>query len=255
MHDENRLSIFEHLDELRGRLIFSAVTILVGFLVCFTYSEYLLYLLKFPLNNQIELSLSAPVIRFVQNASEVKLFFISPAEAFWSHMKIAIICSIIVSCPVIITQVWLFVKPALFKDERKLVLPFILISILLFIVGLFFCSLIVLPFALDFLLGYKTEGLVAILTLEHYIDFTLRFILAFGVVFQTPVIIVLLVRLNILRIEMLKRNRKYAVLVIFIVAAVLTPTPDIFNQCLMAVPLMILYELSILFAGLLYKDH
>jgi len=254
MSNETKITVFEHLDELRKRLIYSAITLMVGFAVCFTYSEQLLALLRLPLDHQIRLSFTTPIFEFIKSATPVTLIFISPAEAFWAHLKIAIVAAIIFSCPVIITEVWLFIKPALYKDERRTVAPFIIFSILLFIVGLAFCTLIVLPFALDFLLNYKTAGITAMLTLERYIDFMLKFILAFGAIFQTPIIILVLIKLNIITTETLKKNRKYAVLVAFIVAAVLTPTPDIFNQCLMALPLMLLYEISIIFANIFYRE-
>jgi sec-independent protein translocase protein TatC len=253
MSDENKLIIFEHLDELRKRLIISFVTVCIAFLVCFYYSDHLLYLLKLPLDHQLNITHTAPFFKLVRAVTEIDLYFIAPAEAFWAHLKISMIFSVLISFPVIITETWLFIKPALFNEERRLIVPLILFSILLFITGLLFCFLIVLPFAMEFLLNYKTESLVPMLTLEHYIDFTLKFILAFGVIFQLPVILVLLTKLNIITPDMLKRNRKYAVLIVFIVAAILTPTPDIFNQCLMAVPLMLLYEVSILIAGFIFK--
>jgi sec-independent protein translocase protein TatC len=254
MSDENKLKVFEHLDELRKRLIVSGLTIFIGFIICFSYSDYLLILLKLPLDYKMRFSFDAPFLHFIKSLSEMNLYFIAPQEAFWVHCKMAIVFSIFLSFPVIVTQVWLFVKPALYKEEKKLAVPFISFSILLFLIGFLFCFFIVLPFAMDFLLGYKTENLIPMLTLERYIDFTLKFLLAFGLIFQTPVIILLLTRLNILTPKILRENRKYAVLIIFIVAAVLTPTPDMFNQCLMALPLMFLYEVSIMISKLFYVD-
>lgn len=254
MPDDNKLGIFEHLDELRKRLIICAVIVTIGFLVCFIYSGDLFNLLRLPLDYQIKFFYDFPFLRFIESVSENNIHFIAPAEVLWVHLKIALVFSVLLSAPVIITQTWLFIKPALFPDEKKLALPFIFSSLFLFVTGLLFCFLIVLPFAINFLLTYKTQNLVPMLTLERYVDFTLKFILSFGLIFQTPVVIVLLTRLNILTPKILREKRKYAVLIIFIMAAILTPTPDIFNQFIMALPLMLLYEISIIISEKLYKN-
>ncbi len=253
MSDENKLEIFEHLDELRSRLIVSVVVIFISFLICFNYSNLLFYLLKIPLDYQLGFSSEPPFFQLIRNSADFKLIFITPAEALWVHLKISLIFAVLISFPVIIIQVWSFLKPALYKKEKQVTLPFVIASILLFLTGIAFCLFIVLPFTVNFLLAYRTDDLIPMLTLEHYINFTLKFLLSFGVVFQTPIIILFLTKLNILTPKMLREGRKYAILIIFVIAAVLTPTPDIFNQVIMALPLIILYEISVIIADILYK--
>ncbi len=253
MPDKSTSGVFDHLDELRKRLVVCAIALAVCFAVCFTYSEYLLTILKIPLDYNLEILTRSPFLCLVESASKVDLHIIAPAEAFWGHIKISLVFAIFLAFPVLLTQLWLFVKPALFPYEKKFAGSFIVASTLLFFFGLTFCAFIVLPFALNFLLTYKTEQLVPMLTFGSYIDFTLKFLLSFGLIFQTPALIVFLVKFNILTPQMLKENRKYAILIIFIVSAVLTPTPDVFNQCVMAVPLMLLYEISLLVSGVIYK--
>jgi sec-independent protein translocase protein TatC len=168
-------------------------------------------------------------------------------------MKIAFISAFIITSPIVFYEVWKFIAPGLMPKEKKYALPFVLTTSSLFIIGSLFCFLIVLPFAMNFLLTYKMENLQTNWTLGYYIDFCLKFILAFGAVFELPVVTVFLTKLGIVTPDFLAKNRKYAVLIAFVIAALLTPTPDAFNQTLMAVPIIILYEVGILASRILNK--
>ena len=164
-------------------------------------------------------------------------------------MKVAMIMGLFIAMPIILWNVWAFVAPGLHKHERKYAAPFVIVGSLLFIAGGAFALFVVVPFAIAFLVTFGQEqGLKAMITVSSYIDFILKFTLAFGVVFEMPVVITLLSMLGIVTPQFLSKNRKYAILINFIIAAVLTPTPDIVNQSLMAGPLIILYEVGIICA-------
>ncbi|RJQ56638.1 MAG: twin-arginine translocase subunit TatC [Nitrospiraceae bacterium] len=241
----DKAPLTEHLYELRNRIVVSLVAVSITFGFCFSYSENIFSILTLPLHNTINFSLHNPFISFVPTEKELSLVFLAPAEALWMHLKIALISACIISSPIIFHQVWKFIAPGLKPKEKKFAIPFIFVTTNLFLIGALFCFLIVLPFAVNFLMTYKTENIKPMLSAEKYIDFCLKFILAFGAVFELPVLQVFLTRMGILTTDFLAKNRKYAVLLAFVAAALLTPTPDAFNQSLMAVPIVILYEAGI----------
>jgi len=253
MADE-KLPFTEHLSELRKRIIVSLVALLVGFLISFGYSEELFKALIFPLKFEIGFTLKYPFLSLVpskiQNPS---LVFLAPAEAFWMHLKVAFVAGLVLTLPVIFHQLWKFVSPGLLVKERKYILPFVGSATILFFIGAGFCFLFVLPFAMSFLLTYKTGSMTPMLSVGSYVDFCLKFILAFGAVFELPIVIVFLTRMGIVTPKALAKNRKYAVLAAFIIAAILTPTPDAFNQTLMAVPMIVLYEAGVLVSRLFVR--
>jgi sec-independent protein translocase protein TatC len=155
--------------------------------------------------------------------------------------------------PVVLHQLWKFVSPGLLPHERRFALPFVVLGTAFFFFGLLFCFFLVLPFALNFLLTYKTENLKPMISIGHYVDFTAKFLLAFGLIFELPLAIGLAAKAGLVTPAFLARNRKYAILVNFTVAAILTPTPDVFNQTLMALPMCLLYEVGILAARILLR--
>jgi sec-independent protein translocase protein TatC len=239
----DKMPFTAHLVELRKRILVFVFTLLVGFVACFHYSESIFRFLMLPVRADLMFKASYPFISFIpKEKSLTSLVFLAPAEAFWAHLKIAIVASLLFSVPVLFGQTWKFVSPGLLEKERKYALPFVVVSSMLFFVGAAFCFFIVLPFAMGFLLTYKTASLTPMISVGRYIDFCLKFLLAFGVVFELPVVIVFLTRVGIVTPRTLSRNRKYAVLLAFVTAALLTPTPDAFNQTLMAVPIIFLYE-------------
>jgi sec-independent protein translocase protein TatC len=227
--DAGKMSFFEHLTELRTRIIWSLIPAGVGL--------------------GIALYFTTPVMRYLSHYLKSEAVFTSPTEAFWTYMKVAMIMGVFIAMPVILWNVWAFVAPGLHKHERRYAAPFILIGSLLFLAGGAFALFVIIPFAITFLVSFgQQQGLKPMITISSYIDFILKFTLAFGVVFELPVAITLLAMLGIVTPQFLSRNRKYAVLINFIIAAVLTPTPDIVNQSLMAGPLCVLYELGIISA-------
>jgi sec-independent protein translocase protein TatC len=246
--------ITEHLDELRKGIITSLIVLIIGFAVCFYFSENIFRGLTLPIHAVLTVSMAKPFISYRATGNPgIDLVFLAPAEALWMHFKISFISGAIVSSPVIFHQIWKFISPGLLEREKKYALPFVAITTFLFLIGAVFCFVIVLPFAMNFLLTYKTENIKPMLSVGKYVDFCLKFIIAFGAIFELPVVVVFLTKLGIVSTEFLAKNRKYAVLIAFILAAFLTPTPDAFNQTLMAVPIIVLYETGILVSRILSR--
>lgn len=225
------MAFMEHLGELRTRIMRGLMAVLVGLLVTFPFSQYIVDHLARP----------------VQKTGNA-LVFLAVTEAFWTQMKVALIAGIFLAAPAILWQVWRFVSPGLHAHEKKWAAPFVIVGSLLFIGGGAFALNVVIPFAVNFLLSYARPGLQPMISIGMYIDFLLKFTLAFAVVFELPLAITLAARLGLVTAKTLARNRKYAVLGAFVAAAILTPTPDAFNQTLMAGPLIILYEVGIVCA-------
>jgi sec-independent protein translocase protein TatC len=246
------MPLIEHLAELRKRLLISFGFLGIAFLGLFNYSEKIFSLLVFPLNTELKIIATKPFLQLIEKKA-VPLVFLSPGEGFWMHLKISMVAAFIVSLPVIFYQVWKFISPGLVEKEKKYIIPFIIIATLLFLLGAAFCFMVILPFAFTFLLGYKTEHMTPMLSVGSYMDFCLKFILSFGAIFELPVVIIFLVRFGFMTPDTLAKHRRYAILFAFIAAAILTPTPDAFNQTLMAVPIIILYEIGILVARILYR--
>ncbi|MCS7164493.1 MAG: twin-arginine translocase subunit TatC [Thermodesulfovibrio sp.] len=252
---EQKMSIIEHLSELRKRILVCLVALLIAFIFTFSFSDYIFRLLLFPINYTPQLSLKEGVV-FVHDPKlqNTKLVFLGPAEAFWMNMKIALVTGFILTIPIIFYELWRFISPGLYPHEKKYVLPFVLTATALFLAGVTFCYLIVLPFAMDFLLNYKVgDFLMPMLSVGLYIDFLLKFLVAFGLVFELPILIVVATRMGLITPQTLKKYRRLAIVLAFVAAAIITPTPDAFNQTLMAVPMIILYEIGIWVSVLLSK--
>jgi sec-independent protein translocase protein TatC len=249
----DKAPLTSHLGELRNRILISLSIVLIAFMGGFYYSEHIFGILTAPLHYTLKFSLENPFISFVPAEAGIDLVFLAPAEALWMHIKISFISAFIVSSPVIFYETWKFVAPGLLQEEKKYAMPFVLTTTFLFLVGALFCFVIVLPFAMNFLLTYKTQHLKPMLSVGKYVDFCLKFILAFGAIFELPVIMVFLSKMGIVTPEFLSKNRKYAVLIAFVLAALLTPTPDAFNQMLMAIPMIILYEVGIVATKIFMK--
>jgi sec-independent protein translocase protein TatC len=235
--DEGKMSFLEHLGELRTRIIWSLIPTAVFILIAFRFSDKVLLYLRRPLDKV-----------------DVKLVALTPTEAFWTSMKISMVMAVFMAMPVILWQVWAFVAPGLHKHERRFAGPFVIFGSLLFLAGGAFALLVVIPFALQFLLNFgKEQGIQPMISVSSHVDFIIKFTLAFGAVFELPLILTMLSKMGIVTPKFLAKNRKYAVLINFIIAAVLTPTPDIFNQSLMAGPLCLLYEIGIISARIFGK--
>lgn len=230
--DDAKMSFMEHLGELRTRIVWSLVPAGIGLLIAFYFTDRIM---KF---------LARPVA-----AMHMKLVFTTPTEAFWTYMKVAMIAGLFIAMPVILWNVWAFVSPGLHKHERKYAAPFVIVGSLLFLLGGAFALLVVVPFASTFLVSFgQDQGLQPMLSVASYMDFVIKFTLAFGLVFEMPVVITLLSMIGVVTPQFLSRNRKYAILINFVIAAMLTPTPDLFNQILMAAPMCVLYEVGIICA-------
>jgi len=233
--EEKKMSFFDHLGELRQRIIWSLVAILVGLVVALNFTDRLMKFVRRP---------------FEVAVPGMKLVFLSPTEAFWVYMKVALIAGVVLAMPLVLYQIWAFISPGLLRHERRYALPFVVTGSLFFLMGAAFALFIVIPFAMRFLVTFPGAELTPMISIGAYVDFVLKFTLAFGAVFELPLAITLAARLGLVTPQFLAKNRKYAILVNFILAAILTPTPDIFNQCLMAVPMCVLYEMGILAARL-----
>jgi len=234
--DESRMSFMEHLGELRTRLMRSLLALLVGLGIALPFSQQIMDYLAKPARD-----------------TNHNLVFLSLTEAFWVQMKIGLIVGLFVASPAVLWQIWRFISPGLHVHERKYAAPFVIIGTLLFVGGGAFSLKVVTPFAIQFLLSYERPGLQAMISIGSYIDFLLKFTLAFGAVFELPLVITILARLGVVSPATLAKNRKYAILGAFIAGAVLTPTPDMFNQTLMAGPLILLYEVGIICARIFGK--
>lgn len=258
MADTKVMGFMDHLGDLRKKITVSLIAVCVMFIVSFSYSEQILKFLMFPLRYKLDFSVRQMYMYFVyeDKLPNTKLVFLSPTEGFWMNMKIALVAALILSLPVIFQQLWSFVSPGLHSKEKKYVVPFVFIATLLFLIGAAFCFYIVLPFAMGFLLTYKVgEFMMPMLSVGQYVDFCLKFVLAFGVVFELPIIIVFLTRMGLVTPQTLAYYRRYSILGAFIIAAILTPTPDVFNQTLMAVPMIILYEVGIIASRLFVRKE
>jgi len=223
------LTLVEHLEELRKRIIICLLSIFICAVVCYFYSDKILMLL------------STSIDKFV---------FLKPTEAFVARIKVSFYSGLFVSMPVVIYQIWKFVYPGLLEIERRVLYWIVPFSYLLFVFGVIFAFFVVLPIGIKFLLNYGTENIQPMISIGSYISFVTIFLLAFGIIFQLPLVILLLTKLGIVSPKWLITNRKYAILIIFILAAMLTPGPDIFSQFLMAIPTLLLYEISIFLSKL-----
>lgn len=242
----DKLLVTEHLGELRKRIIVSFAAVVIGFGLSFHFSEQIFSILILPMNSSFRFSFSYPFISIETLKTSNELVFLALTEPLWMHFKIALISSFILVSPIIFYEVWKFISPGLLAKEKKYVVPFVCIASFLFLSGVLFCFIIILPFAVKFLLTYKTQNLKDMLSVGRYIDFCLKFIVAFGAIFELPVVMVVLTKVGIVTPDFLAKNRKYAIVLAFVAAAILTPTPDAFNCILMAFPIIIMYEAGIL---------
>lgn len=224
--DEERLTLVEHLEELRGRLVKSVIALVVTTAFSFFFTPRFLKWLIAP-------------------AGDIKPVFLRPTEGFVTYMRVALLSGVILALPVIVYQIIQFIVPGLKPNEAKYIYIIVPGAVLSFVVGVAFTYFAMLPFALRYLLHFGSEYAVANWAIGEYIDFVTTLMFWIGVVFETPLAVFFLAKLHIVNYPLLAKNRKYAILVSAILAAVITPTSDPFNMLLLMVPLVLLYEISV----------
>ncbi|MGD9082554.1 MAG: twin-arginine translocase subunit TatC [Desulfobacterales bacterium] len=240
MDEQEKIPFTEHLEELRKRLIVCFIAVGVGFVLSYGFKEKLFQIL------------TRPLIRVMQTGD--KLIFTGLPEAFFTYLKVAFLSGIILAVPVIFYEFWMFVAPGLYDKEKRLMVPIVFLSTVFFVGGSFFGYFIVFPYGFKFFLGFASEIIRPLPSMREYLGFASKLLLAFGLVFELPLIITFLARLGVVSVSFLKKNRKYALLLFFVGAAMLTP-PDVVTQVMMALPLILLYEVSIVGARIFGKKN
>ena len=231
----NTASFFGHLAELRKRLFWIIGFLLLGFLVCYMFHRQLFHLVALPL------------LRVAPKEYKKIFAFHTLSEPFFSYLRLSFYAGIFVAAPFVLHQVWLFISPALYREEKKYAIPFILFTTLLFLAGGYFGYEVRLKYMISFFLK-EAQGLVPVLTMDKYIGLTTVIVLGMGLVFETPIIILFLALMGLVDHKFLLRKFRYAVLIIFIIAAVITPSGDPVTQTVFALPMLVLYLLGVLVA-------
>jgi sec-independent protein translocase protein TatC len=286
---EQGMTLTEHLEELRRRVTRCAVAVFVGFIACYGFSKQLFDVLMEPMNRILKRSMASEELlptdffeqlaqaldkglqntgfpytdrlptfidllrRSMERAMETGYFqYTSPPEAFFTYIKISVVAGIFLVSPYLFYQVWGFVAPGLYKHERRWLIPIAFFSAFFFVTGALFGYFVVFPFGFEFFAGFTTPDIQFIPKLNEYLSFALKLLFAFGIAFELPLFILFLARLGLVTAAGLRKRRKYAILITFIVAAILTP-PDPFTQTLMAIPMLFLYEIGIIVAKLFGK--
>jgi len=230
---EEKLPLTSHLEELRSRLIKIFICLAIVFAICYWQS------------GAIFSFVAEPLVKLLPENS--KLTMLKITEGFVTELKMSFYAAIFFSMPYILYQIWKFIAPGLYKHEKKYTSMFVIFASILFFIGATFAYYVVFPFGFKFFLKYVNDDVVATLSIGWYLSFFIQFIIAFGSIFELPVFILFLSKLGIVTPEMLKKYRRYTIVIIFIVAAIIPP-PDVVSQTMMAVPLLILYEISIYIA-------
>ena len=238
--NDDKQPFMAHLEELRKRLVVCAIAIGIGFIFSYIFSKRLFSLLIMPLKEVLP--------------PDSSLIFTNLPEMFIAYIKVALIAGTLLAIPVIFYEIWMFMVPALYQKERKYLIPFIVASSVLFLGGALFGYFIVFPYGFKFFIGLATEDIQALPSVKQYFSFSIRLLLAFGVVFELPVVVFFLTKIGIINPDLMKKNRKFAILGSFAVAAILTP-PDVATQAMMALPLIVLYEISIIVSRGAYKKR
>lgn len=234
------MSVFDHLTELRTRLVRSFLAVTALFFIAFIFAEKILAFLKLPLIEALPKDVNT-------------LHFTGPLDVFVVNIKVSGLVAIIGACPVWLYQFWKFFEPALYPRERRYILPFIVISVALFFAGVSFCFFVILPMTLQFLIQMGMEVGTPLITIKDYISLLILLILGFGIVFEFPVIIVLMALLDLVDLQTLRDYRRYMVVIIFILAAILTPSPDPLSMTALAIPVYLMYEASLIVIALIKK--
>jgi sec-independent protein translocase protein TatC len=237
------MTFIQHLEELRQRIIKSMIAIVVGFFACFYYADRIFGLMQRPIMTALK-----------NNGLDSKLVYLNPTEPFNLYLKVGFMAGIFAASPYILYQVWGFIAPGLYKREKKYVGPFMVSTVGLFLAGGYFGYRIVYPAALDFLIGYGKQ-FQPMITVGEYTSLFLAICVGLGVIFEMPILVFFLALFGIVTPGFMWRNFRYSILIIFIIAAIVTPTTDIMNMMIFAAPMIVLYVLSIAVAWLVHPKR
>ncbi len=234
------MSLIEHLEELRRRLIHSGVYLIAGFFICYGFHERIYAFMQKPI-----------VTALTKHHLDPQLVYTNPVDVFNLFLKVSLMAGVILASPFVLYQVWLFISPGLYRNEKQYVLPFMTATVGLFLAGAFFGYHYVYPGALDFLIGYAGQ-FKPMVTVGEYTDLFMTVILGLGITFELPILVFFLALFGIVSAGFLWKNIRYAILIIFIIAAIITPTPEVLTMCVFAAPMLVLYLIGI---GVAYMVH
>ena len=249
IHEENEGGFISHLAELRKRLINSFIFLLIFFVICYFFAEHLYGFLVEPYAQAVK-----------GDGNNRRLIFTALQETFLTYLKVSFFTAFFVTCPFILMQIWKFIAPGLYKHEKITIVPYLVLTPVLFFLGGMLVYYLIMPLAIKFFLSFESTGISTNLPIQleakvnEYLSLIMKLIFAFGISFQLPVVLSLLARVGIVDSQFLKKRRKYVVVIIFAAAALLTP-PDPITQIGLAIPLLILYELSIFSVKFIEKNN
>lgn len=232
--------LLSHLIELRNRLMRAVLAIVIGFFACYGFAEHIYGFLVQPLRDII--------------GPDAKMIYTGLHKAFFTYLKVSFFAGLFLALPVIMNQLWSFIAPGLYKHEKKAFLPFLLVTPILFFIGGAFAYELIFPLAFKFFLSFTTSQIEALPTVDEYLSLVIKLIFAFGLAFELPVALILLVKAGIATTAGLAKKRRYAIVIAFVAAAILTP-PDVFTQVLLAIPIMFMYEISIIGGRMIEKKR
>ncbi len=237
------MGFLDHLEELRKRLVYSAMAVAGGSVICWGYRERIYGLMQRPIMDALH-----------KNGLSEKLVYLNPVEPFNLYLKIAMLAGLFLSSPFVLYQVWMFISPGLYRHEKRYITPFMISTIALFTAGGYFGYRVAYPRALDFLIGFGKQ-FQPMITIGEYTQLFLSIVAGMGLIFEMPILVFFLAFMGIVSPEFMIRQYRYAILIIFVIAGIVTPTPDIFNMCVFASPMLALYALSIGVAWLVHPTR
>jgi sec-independent protein translocase protein TatC len=237
------MGFLDHLEELRKRIIYSIISVAVGFIACWGYREQIYGIMQKPIMNALK-----------ANGMAEKLVYLNPTEPFNLYLKVSALAGLFLTSPFVLYQVWMFISPGLYRKEKRYVVPFMISTIALFSAGGYFGYRYVYPYALTFLIDFGKQ-FQPMITIGEYTSLFLSIILGMGLIFEMPILVFFLALMGIVSAGFMWKNFRYAILVIFIIAAIVTPTTDILNMCIFAAPMIGLYGVSIGVAWLVHPKQ